>query len=505
MKTDGRKAEITAFLSMVFVLLVSFVLGILEITVIQTSGNISRLSVDRAIFSIFGEYQGQMFEEYNIFAIDGSYGSKEYAEENLIDRMRYFGTAGMEQEITGIQYLTDNSGQAFREQALEYMETKYGVSLVRDLTGLTAKWEEENIQGEAMEEEQKDVLEKADRLRESAAAAALPGESPPDQDMTDTDLSDTGGAARENTDTGPEVMQDGDPFTCLEQIEKSGVLSVVMPKDMELSGLAIDPSTQSSRRSLRKGRGTFPMRQGIGGVDERLLFDEYVLMNFANAAQTAPGSGSSAADQNPAQKERSLAYETEYIIAGKDSDKANLEAVLMKLFLIRMALNYTYLLGDQAKQAEVTALAVTVTTILLIPEASEVVKQLILLAWAAGESVVDIRTLLSGRRTALVKSSDNWQLSLSALLTFGSGAGQTEGKDVPGGISYEEYLRAFLFLGDTEDITMRTLDRIEENLASERGLEHIRADQCVTKLKVKNTAQIFGGLTYTFPAYFGYE
>lgn len=488
MKKDMKRAEITAFLSMVFVLLVSFVLGILEVSVIQTSGNISRLAVDRALFSIFGEYQNQMFEDYNVFAIDASYGLEPFSENRLTDRMRYYGTSGIEQEITGIQYLTDDSGQAFREQVLEYMETKYGVSLVRNLTGLTSEWKEESIQGEKMAEEQAGILDEAKELRESAGSAVLPGE-----DSGNTD--DSGGSEKSMSD----------PFTYLEQIEKSGILSVVMPKDMELSGLKIDRMDQASGRNLRRGRGTFPKRQETGGLEERLLFNEYVLMNFTNAAQEAPNGTEAVTEQIPETEGRSLAYETEYILEGKDSDKENLEAVLMKLFLIRMALNYTCLLGDKTRQAEVTALAVAVTTVLLMPEAAEVVKQLILLAWAAGESVVDIRTLLLGKRTALIKKPENWQLSLSSLLTLGSGTEQTEGEDVPGGISYKEYLRAFLFLKDADDVTMRTLDRIEENLASEHGMKYIRADQCVTKLEVENTAQIFGGLTYTFPAYFGYE
>ncbi len=492
MKADMSKAEITAFLSMVFVLLVSFVLGILEISVIQTSGNVSRLTVDRAIFSIFGEYQREMFEDYSVFAIDGSYGSKEYDEEYLTDRMRYYGTAGIEHEITGIQYLTDNGGQAFREQVLEHMETKYGLSMIRDLTGMTSEWKEESIQGEQMAGEQQGIMDKVESLRE---AAALPDETLPDTD----------GGRTDTPDTGAQIETEGNPFTCLEQIEKSGVLSVVMPKDMELSGLGIDTSDQASVRTLRSGKGTFPIRQGTGGIEERLLFDEYVLMNFTNAVQTSAQNSGNATEQVSDDKDRSLAYEVEYILEGKATDKENLEAVLMQLFLIRMALNYAYLLSDQTKQAEVTVLAVTITTVLLIPGAAEVVKQLILLAWAAGESVVDIRTLLSGKRTALMKNSDNWQLSLSSLLTLGSDSEQSGGEDVPGGISYEDYLRAFLFLKDTDDITMRTLDRIEENLASEYGLEHIRMDRCVTKLEIKNTARIFGGLTYTFPVYFGYE
>ena len=58
---------------------------------------------------------------------------------------------------------------------------------------------------------------------------------------------------------------------------------------------------------------------------------------------------------------------------------------------------------------------------------------------------------------------------------------------------------------DQEDAAMRSLDRIEENLAAWYGMDFFQADQCFTKLKMKNTAVIFGNLTYTYPVYFGYE
>ena len=51
-----KKAEITAFLSLIVVLLISFIFGIIEITVIQTEKNLSRICADGAIFSVFGEY-----------------------------------------------------------------------------------------------------------------------------------------------------------------------------------------------------------------------------------------------------------------------------------------------------------------------------------------------------------------------------------------------------------------------------------------------------------------
>jgi hypothetical protein len=497
-----KKAEITAFLSLVFILTVSFVLGILEVSVIHTTKNLNRLAADRAVFSVFGEYHGKLLEDYHVFAIEGSYGTGEYSDERLIGRMRYYGTAGMEQEITGIQYLTDLNGQAFREQVLQYMEERYGLSLIRDFTGLTSRWEEQAIQGEEMEETEGNILDEVNDLMENAQFPEEDGAADT-QENQDTDFADPGTDVISPDSTGMENLTEGGPFTCIDQIEKSGILSVVMPKDMELSGLAIELETQPSARSLNTGRGTFPVRQGTDGVEEKLLFNEYVLKNFSCAV---PDEGQSVSTgENEGTESRSLAYETEYILEGKSSDKENLESFLMKLFLVRMALNYVYLMGDSAKQAEVTALAVAVTTALLIPEAAEVLKQLILLAWAAGESVVDIRTLLSGNRTALIKSSDTWQLPLSSLLTLGSGTEQIDGSDVPGGITYKDYLRMFLFLKDPDDINMRVLDRIEENITMEYGMDWFRTDQCITKIEVKNTSEILGGITYTFPVYFGYE
>ena len=229
-----------------------------------------------------------------------------------------------------------------------------------------------------------------------------------------------------------------------------------------------------------------------------------MLNTFTNAAGV-DGEQDENVDGRSGENGRSLAYETEYIIEGRASDKENLEAVLTKIFLIRMAMNYAYLMGDQTKQAEAGTLATAVTAVLLIPEASEILKQLILLAWAAGEGVVDIRTLLAGNRAALIKTSENWQLPLSSLLTLGSNSEQFEGADTSDGISYREYMRILLFLEDPDNVTMRVLDRVEENLSTQYAMSYFRSDQCITKIQTENTAEILGDITYSFPIYFGYK
>ena len=97
--------EITAFLSLIFVLLISFIFALLESATIQTTKNQKRLDVDRAIFSIFGEYQKELWKEYEVFALDASYQSGQYDENRILDRLAYYGSAGIEQEISEIQKL----------------------------------------------------------------------------------------------------------------------------------------------------------------------------------------------------------------------------------------------------------------------------------------------------------------------------------------------------------------------------------------------------------------
>lgn len=106
---------------------------------IQGSKNLSRIDTDRAIYSVFGEYHQELMEQYHVFGIDLGYRTGNYEEENLIQRLHYYNSGSTDHQIKGIQYLTDQSGQAFREQVLAYMEQRYGMDLVKKFTGTTEK------------------------------------------------------------------------------------------------------------------------------------------------------------------------------------------------------------------------------------------------------------------------------------------------------------------------------------------------------------------------------
>ena len=441
--------EITAFLSLIFVLLISFIFALLESATIQTTKNQKRLDVDRAIFSIFGEYQKELWKEYEVFALDASYQSGQYDENRILDRLAYYGSAGIEQEISEIQMLTDNQGQAFREQVLAFMEQQTGIQSIQNMIGLSAQWEEREIEGSQLTEQMENELLQNGSVIEEEASELL-------------------------------------------QTKASGLLALALPKKFILSNRSISKEQQLSSRTLNGGRGSFPARVGVGGLEERVLFEQYIEQHFSSAIEKKS-------------ENRTLDYEMEYILCGKSSDKENLEAVIKRLMAARFALNYGYLMGSVQRQEEAAALAATIAVILLQPELMETAKQIILMLWGFGESVIDIRALLSGNRVAMIKDDSNWQLQLSSLFLLGTALDAQEGRDDESGMKYTQYLQMLLLLKQNSEITMRTLDRVEENLIYENNLGYFRADSCVTRMKLQNKAEIWNGKTYQFPCKFGYE
>jgi hypothetical protein len=483
-----KKGEITVFLSLIFVLLLSFILTMLDGVMLQTAKSDYRLAADVAIFSAFGEYQKELLEEFGVFALEGTYERGTFDERNLLERMAYYGAMGIEQDIEGIQLLTDNNGQAFKEQVLYYMEEKYGISYVVDLVGLSRGWEEQEIEGERAFKDEQDVLSNLTEALEEEEAS-LPTEE--------------------------------NPIAHIDLLKSSPILSLVMPRDNPLSNLSISLDNQASRRSLRSGRGEFPARENINGVEQRLLYQEYLLEHFDYATSglakdgeeeeqedtsddTSDETTNDTLEETTDDNQRNLAYEIEYILEGQSSDAKNLERVVLKILAIRMGANYGYLIRDRAKVSQANAMAKAIASAVKLPMLSEAIKYAILFSWAFGESVVDIRALLEGKKVPMLKTNDSWQLSLTNLLTLGTSEDEETGRDDEEGLDYEDYLRGFLFVANSNNVTMRTIDRVEQNMIIEQEKDFFRADNCISKVRVRNIAVIGGSITYEFPLYFSY-
>lgn len=453
-----KKGEVTAYLSLVFILLVTFVGGIMESASIQMAKNYRRADMNRAMESVFAEYQKELLEDYDIFALEGSYEKGSYSEELLKDRMDFYGAGNMEHAIERIQFLTDDGARGFYEQVTYYMEHKYGLDFLKDQVGMTDVWKSQKEDARKYEKEEQMQEEHLEELLEKNEGV---------------------------------LPENGNPIAHVDRLKQSPLLELVMPKEKQVSGKAVDLSERLAYREKNKGFGDFSDEAKPTGTLSSLLFGEYLLEHFQAADQESRGGP--------------LDYEMEYILAGKGSDRENLEAVVKKLLMLRFVPNYAYLQSSGDKKAEAEALALTLCSLLLVPEITEAATQVILLAWAYGESVMDIRSLLGGCKVPLVKSDASFQLSLSGLLELGETQDTDAGRDDPQGLEYKEYLRMLLFLEQKETVGLRALDMIEMNLKQIHGLGFFRADQCISRMETGSTCSLRRGITYRFSTYFGYN
>ena len=200
-----------------------------------------------------------------------------------------------------------------------------------------------------------------------------------------------------------------------------------------------------------------------------------------------------------------LDYELEYVLAGKDSDKENLESVARKIVLFRFVPNYAYIQTDSEMRAEAETAAMALCTLLAVPAITEAAAQGILMAWAYGESIMDVRSLLNGNRVPLVKSKESWQLQFSKLLTLGTEEDRSEGMDDENGLGYSEYLRMLLFLEKKETAALRGLGVIEQNMRKLHGQTYFRADLCVSKMQIRSVCSLRREIRYQFKTYYGYQ
>lgn len=445
------------FLSLIFILLLSLAAALLESASIQLAKNYRRADVNRAIESMFAEYQKELLEMYGVFGLDASYETGSYSESNLTDRLAFYGGGSGTYKIQKLRLLTDEKGAEFYAQAVRYMETRYGLDLVEKWMGTTSLWSGQDSRAAQVQEEERRQQQELQGLLE----------------LNESRLPET-----EN------------PIHHVSQMKQSPILSLVAPKDRPLSEKRIPAEELPSQRECRKGYGVFENTQSRGKLQD-LLFGAYLLDCFHGFTD----------DENTGV----LDYELEYILEGHSSDQKNLEAVVLKLMILRFVPNYAYIQTDAQMKGEARAMALTLCSLLAVPAVAEAAAQVILLAWAYGETVMDLRSLLAGLRVPLIKTRKDWQLTLSELLKLGTSEDSGTGRDAPDGFYYRDYLRMLLFLEPREQCVMRTLDLVEETLRSIKGLSFFRADQCVVRMEIRSEYQFRRGIRYTFATGFGYQ
>ncbi len=425
------KAEITAFLSLIFVLMLSLISALLSSSLIYAKKSSVRADMELALESVFAEYDRKLLEEYDIFA------RAESNESSVIRRLNYYGNTGVELSLVSIEYLSDNKGVPYYQAAVRYVKDWLGMNADIPEIKLDADAEDQNFQ---VEEKLNNLLEQDENL----------------------------------------ILEEDNPLVNIANLMKTNLLTnLVIDKD-ELSKKSMHIENLPSHRTLEVGN----QNDSVADDKDKAFFIAYLLKHFPNATES--------------KEEHALEYELEYILCGKDSDKGNLEQVLQKILLIRMGINYAYLMTDETKKTEAGVLATVICVLSTTPGMTEAVKQALLLAWAYGESILDLRVLMRKEKVPLVKSENTWQMSLSNLGKLGTDEETEEEKTSERGLNYTEYLTGLLFLENTENLCMRSLDLIDANTS-------VSVDECMTKAVVESKNVLKAGITDMFQTEFYYK
>lgn len=451
MREKTQKGEITAFLSLLFLLMISLIGALIESASLQVLKNQKRADMNLAIESVFAEYNKEMLEEYDLFVLDASYGASKIREKKILDRLDYYGASGIENEISKMELLSDSSGKAFYVQVIRYMKNKTGLDCIESSDEKVLEWKAQNEEVQKYKEADKKMQDELESILEEA------GESLPQED---------------------------NPIQSIEEIKQSNLLNVIVSDSGQLSKKNININKLPSGRSLHTGKGMFQTKAEVGDTIGKMFLSEYLMEHFTYGLET--------------KTENALAYEVEYLLGGKKSDIQNLEIVVRRILDIRFALNYAYLLTDEVRKAEAKTWAKALCAFVPVPFLSEAATQAILAAWAYGESIVDLRALLDGEKVPVIKNTHNWYLKLSQLMRIKNKNIRRKNGTTDGGIGYSEYLEGFLLVEPEEILCIRALDLIESNLG-------IKMDHCVTQLEVESMCNLRRGVQYEFITYFGYQ
>ncbi len=492
------KGQITVFLALIFLLVTALIAVTLESARASCLDYLTDQAAASAADSVFAGFDSDLLKDFGLLAVRGRRGytltwtaeAERYARAYLqpADGVVRYGDrvclAALSVQAADSVFMTEDNGRIFADAVLDHMTSAGLGQLLHDLLERIGLFDEDgaasfsgtlqNFLGSdefSLEDilgNYKDLKSKAEDLIKAAQeAGAGSGEGGEGEDEGE----DSGTAPNLSGKSFAELLDQ------LKQIKDGGILAAVTGASSISPLTWSDPERPSLLSDAEKSAHSGTAKADFS-FDETLLLGEF-LMDRMSCFVDQKGGG--------------YRYEAEYVITGKSTERAALAAVAGDLMLIRTGLNFAYLCTDSEKLAAAETLALTVMTALTVPQLTSIFKWLLIAAWAAAESVVDLRALFQGKRVVLWKSKSSWKLS---ALSLGGAADEASGFSV--GLGYRDYLRLLFYLKSGPQAAYRMMDVIQ---AREQRLQSdFRLREYMVSASLKMTA-VTTTMYLQFPAF----
>lgn len=464
---EKLKGSITIYVTLFMLVFLTFLLFMLQAVRTRSMKTRIEIAMDCGIQSMLAGYHQELFRQFDLLYIDGSYGNKQHNAVDLERKIKEYMSYNLQPEknqyflytsdfyglsiedilITNRTLATDHNGNSIKQQAIWVMKQKTGLPFLETLPK-QLKIVERSKEGE---DRVTDFLVEFEKTQKATGKT---------QNQQEDNL---------ETQVYLQTNQiiEKRMFSLMEQIFKG---------DVNFSSKMVVKDQYPSGRELNKGDENSEIQKEDSMMDH-LLLGEYCMEYFGNYIHPKESSY--------------LRYQIEYLLHGSESDYENLEQTIWKIFLIREGANFLYLHTDEKKETFIDQIAGLLSALIGAPQLKDVFKNIFLFVWSYGESIEDMKGLMQGEKIIFFKTEDTWQLDLAELLFFSNikdlftkendnkqaekTKASTENINY---FDYETYLRILLFAKAQNDKVFSMMDLIEMDIRQGKGNEFFRLDHC---------------------------
>ena len=349
----NNKGRIVVFISMITAVMLVLITLVIQVVILSAAKSKNVIATRLSMSDIKACYNSYIFEHYHILLFDKTAGGKgeAYLEEWL--EQAYTEKLGAEYtdvraSITDMTMLTDQSYAPLKKQMQEYMvyaAAEKGVQM-----GVDQMKEKTGGQDGTLPEEVKEDMETAEVKTDGMDVA----------DVDDT--SDAGALGSENMDAENPTIQPevDDPRDYTKKLSSSIILNLVLPGDKTVSDATISLVDAPSLRLIgffsdykevdRDFDSMVPLLEGLTALGS---WQDSLTDTGLQLAYIGQVFNSYREEKNDTAV---LAYEQEYLIAGKSSDYENLKSVAHRMIGIRYPINYIGLIRQPDKMQTLTEL-----------------------------------------------------------------------------------------------------------------------------------------------------
>ncbi len=481
MKKEGKvekrirlKGQITITLALVLMVIVSLFLSMVEAARSAALEVRLECAAQTAMYSLFAQYHKELAERYDLLFIDSSFQTDTpsfaameeqlefYMEQNckapedqfFISTRDWYGITETICAVEAVRLASDSLSPSVYQQAVMYMKDLVGADFGEDILEWVKVTEEKKIDSKRLLEENQKYIQKAEESYKG------------DEDWKITKIY---------------------PEMDIQQMFAGKDIYWFTGMDKALSRKGINLLNTYSFRSKNKGSSELAP-QKMDDMLQDIFFNEYIILKLGSYTGV--------------KESGALDYQTEYVISGKGNDIENLSGVCEMLFLMRSAANIIPLYNSE----EARMIVETISALALLLEIPpDVVKPLLYILWAGLEGLLDTQNLLKGERVPLLKSYEDFSISLKGITQIGDDLYEQKEKGTSiDGLAYEDYLRIFLIGVPRQIRIARCMDMIEANIRMTDGNQYFRIDGCVDVIVAQFSVKTAFGHFYSLRRRYSY-